>query len=41
VTGLQCWIKDRVVMKPDNSIGLQSKSPDGVPQLGIMFSLHK
>ena len=41
VTGLQWRIKDRVVVKFDNSIGIQSKSPDWVPQLGVMFSLGK
>jgi hypothetical protein len=41
VAGLQWWIKDRVMIKLDNSIGLQSKSPDWVPQLGVMFSLQR
>jgi hypothetical protein len=40
ISGLQWRINDLVVVKFDNSIGLQSKSPDWVPQLGVMFSFQ-
>ena len=41
VTGLQYRIGNRMLLKFDNSIGLQSKSPDWVPQFGVMFSFQK
>jgi hypothetical protein len=41
VTGLRWNLTDRIFFKFDNSIGLQSKSPDWVPQLGVMFSFQK
>ncbi len=41
VAGLRWLIGDRVALKIDNSIGLQSKSPDWVPQFGVMFAFPK
>ena len=41
VAGLRWRMKDRIFLKLDNSIGLQSKSPDWVPQFGVMFSFQK
>ncbi len=41
VTGLQYRIGNRILLKFDNSIGIQSKSPDWVPQFGVMFSFQK
>ena len=38
IIGLQYRIANRILLKLDNSIGLQSKSPDWVPQFGVMFS---
>lgn len=40
VSGLQWRINDRVAVKFDNSFGIQSKAPDWVPQLGLMFSFQ-
>jgi hypothetical protein len=40
ISGLQWRINERVVVKFDNSLGIQSKSPDWVPQLGLMFSFQ-
>ena len=41
VAGLQYRIVNRILLKLDNSIALQSKSPDGVPQFGVMFSFQQ
>jgi hypothetical protein len=41
VAGLQWRIADRILLKFDNQVGLQSKSPDWVPQVGVMFAFKK
>jgi hypothetical protein len=41
VAGLQWRIADRILLKFDNQVGLQSKSPDWVPQVGVMLSFKK
>jgi hypothetical protein len=40
VSGLHWSVGDRVVLRLDNSVGLQSKSADWVPQLGVMLSFQ-
>jgi hypothetical protein len=41
IAGLQWRIADRILLKFDNQVGLQSKSPDWVPQVGVMLSFKK
>jgi hypothetical protein len=38
VTGIQWQVSRGLFLKLDNSLGLQSKSADWVPQMGLMFS---
>ena len=40
VSGLHWRINDRIAIKFDNSVGIQSKSTDWVPQLGVMLSFQ-